>query len=77
MCHMTSDILDFIPGLLEDTDEHIEVADRHHVTTKQKGQVKIKMCHDNRDPFIVKLHNVVLAPYLCDKLFVIITLMNS
>ena len=35
-CHMTPKVSDFIPGLLEDIDEHIEVADRHHVTTKQK-----------------------------------------
>ena len=39
MCHMTPEVSDFIPGLLEDTDKHIEVADIHHVTAKQKGQV--------------------------------------
>ena len=39
MCHMTSEISDFIPGSLEDTDKHIEVADGHHLTAKQKGQV--------------------------------------
>ena len=27
MCHMTPEVLDFIPGSLEDTDKHIEVAD--------------------------------------------------
>ena len=32
---------DLIPGLLEDTDKHIEVADGHHVTAKQKVQVGI------------------------------------
>ena len=42
-CHMTTDVSYFIPGSLEDTDEHIEVADRHHVTVKRKGQIKIKM----------------------------------
>ena len=37
-CHMTPEVLDFIPGSLEDTDKYIEVADGHHVTAKQKGQ---------------------------------------
>ena len=35
--HMTPEVSDFIPGSLEDTDKHIEVADGHHVTAKQKG----------------------------------------
>ena len=34
------------------------------------------MCDDNGDPFIATLHNVILAPELCDRLFSIITLMN-
>ena len=38
---MTPEVSGFIPGLLEDTDKHIEVADGHHVTAKQKGQVRI------------------------------------
>ena len=42
-CHMTPEVMDFIPGTLEDTDKYIEVADGHHVTAKQKGQVRIKM----------------------------------
>ena len=58
-------------------DKHIEVADGHHATAKQKGKVQIKMCDNNRDPFIATLHNVILAPYLCNRLFSIITLMNS
>ena len=41
-CHMTPAVSDFIPGSLEDTDKHIEVADRHHVIAKQKVQVRIK-----------------------------------
>ena len=49
----------------------------HHVTEKQKGQVQIKMRDDNRKPFIATLHNVLLAPDLSDRLFSIITLMNS
>ena len=74
---MTSEVSYFIPGFLEDTDKDIEVADEHHVTAKQKGQVRIKMCDNNGDNFIIKLHNVLLAPYLCDRLFSIIKLMNS
>ena len=77
MCHMTPEILYFIPGSLEDTDKYIEVADGHHVTAKQKVQLRIKMCNDNGNPFIATLHNVILAPDLCDRLFSIITLMNS
>ena len=38
-CHMTPEVSDFIPGPLEYTDKYIEVADGHHVTAKQKGQV--------------------------------------
>ena len=38
-CHMAPEVSNFIPDLLEDTDKHIEVADGHHVTAKQKGQV--------------------------------------
>ena len=33
-CHMTPEVLNFIPGSLEDTDKYIEVADRHHITAK-------------------------------------------
>ena len=51
MCHMTPEVSDFIPGSLEDTDKYIEVADEHHVTAKQKGQVRIQMCDDNGKPF--------------------------
>ena len=76
-CHMTSEVSDSIPGSLEDMDKYIEVADRHHITAKQKGQVKIQMCEDNRKSFNATLHNVLLAPDLCDRLFSIITLMNS
>ena len=75
-CHMTAEVLDFIPGLLGDTDKQIEVADSHHVTAKQQGQVRIKMSDNTRDPFITTLHNLLLAPDLCDRLFPIITLLN-
>ena len=49
MCHMTPEVSDFIPGTLEDTYKYIEVAYGHHVTEKQKGQVQIQMCDDNRN----------------------------
>ena len=61
---MTPEVSDFIPGLLEDTDKHIEVTGGHNVTVKQKGQVQIKMCDDNGDNFTATLNNVVLAPDL-------------
>ena len=35
------------------------------------------MCDNNRDLFIETLHNVLLAPDLCNNLFSILTLMNS
>ena len=35
------------------------------------------MCDNNRDPFIATLHNVLLAADLCDRLSLIITLINS
>ena len=76
-CHMTPEVSDFIQGTLEDTDKYIEVTDGHHVTAKQKGQVQIQMCDDNGNSFITTLYNVILAPDLCDRLFSIITLMNS
>ena len=68
-CHVTPQVSDFIPGSLEDTDKHIEFADGHHVTAKQKGQIRIKICIDNGDPFIATLHNVLMAPDLRDGLF--------
>ena len=48
---MTPEVTDFIPGSLEDTDKFIEVADRHHVATKQKGSVRIQMFDDNGKAF--------------------------
>ena len=68
-CHMTPEVTDFIPGSLEYTDKFIEVADRHHVTAKQKVSVRIQMCDDNGKKFIATLYNVLLAPDLCDRLF--------
>ena len=34
--HMTPEVSDFIPGLLEDVDKHIEVTDGYHNTAKQR-----------------------------------------
>ena len=34
---MTPEVSDFIPGSLEETDKHIEVADRHHVIAKKRA----------------------------------------
>ena len=39
-CHMTPDILDFIPGSLAETDKHIEIADGHF--SQRKKQKKFK-----------------------------------
>ena len=74
---MTPEVTDFIPGSLEDTDKFIEVADGNHVTAKQKGSVRIQMCDDNGKTLFTTLYNVLLAPDLCDRLFLIITLINA
>ena len=71
---MTQEVSYYIPISLEDTDKYIEVADRHHVAAKQKGQVQIKMCDGNKNPFIATLHNVILAPDLCARLSSIVML---
>ena len=76
-CHMTPEVSDFIPCSLEYTDKYIEIADGHHVTEKQKGQVRIKFCDNNGNTFITTLYILLLAPDLCDRLFSIITVMNS
>ena len=75
-CHITPQVSDFIPGFIDNTDKHIEVADGHHVTSKQRGQVLIKMCDDNGDSFIATLHHVLLAPDLYGSLFSIIKSTN-
>ena len=75
-CHMTPEVSDCIPSSLEDTNKHIGVADGHHVTEKQKGQVRKQMCNYHEDPLIAALSNVLLEPYLCNRLFSIIMLMN-
>ena len=35
------------------------------------------MFEDNGNPFVMILHSIILAPDLCDRLFLIITLINS
>ena len=74
---MAPEVSDFVLGSLEDTDKHIEVADGHDVTAKQKGEVRIDICKYHGDPFIATFYNVLLAPELCGRLFSIITLINS
>ena len=68
-CHMTPQVLYFIPFSLEDTNKYIEVADGHHIPAKQKVQVQIQTCDDNVDTFIAAFHNVLLALDLCKGLF--------
>ena len=58
-------------------DKYIEVTDGHHITAKQKNQVWIKMCNNNGDPLIATLHKLLLTPYLRNRLFSIVTLINS
>ena len=49
-----------------ETDKYIEVAYGYFVTSKQTGEVQIKMRDDNGKPFIATLYNVLLALDLCD-----------
>ena len=39
-CNMKPQVLDFLPGSLEDTDKYIEVADVNCVKTEKKGNFK-------------------------------------
>ena len=48
--HMTPEISDYKPGSLVETDKYIEVAYGHYVTSKQTGEVQIKM-RDNDGNF--------------------------
>ena len=61
-CHMMSEVSDFILCYLEDTDKHIKVADRHHVTERKKVKCGIKkVCDNNGDAFIATLDKILLA----------------
>ena len=73
---MTPQVSYFIPDSLEDTDKYIEVTYGHHVTAKQKWQVQIKMCNNDGDTFIATLHNILLAPDLCNRLFTMFRITN-
>ena len=73
---MKPEIFDFIPGSLLETEKYIEVAGGHFVTEKQKPESCIKMCDEKCKPFISNLYNVLLATYLCGRLFYIIALIN-
>ena len=46
---MTPQFLDFILGLLDNMQKHIEVADGHHVMEQQSQGVRITICDDNGD----------------------------
>ena len=74
---MKPEISNFIPGLLAETYKYIEVAVGYFITDKQTREFQIKICDGNGKPFIAKLYNVLLAPYLCDQIFSIIMLTNS
>ena len=39
-CLTTPEVMDCIPGLLEDMDKHIEVVDGHHVKEGKKDKYK-------------------------------------
>ena len=73
---MTPDISGFIPVSLVETDIYIKVADMRFIAAKQTGQSKIGMRDNDGKSFICVLYNVLLGPYLCNRLFSIITLMN-
>ena len=73
---MTQEVSDFIPGSLEDTDKHIEVLYKHHITVEKNITSINKMCDNNKDLFIATLQKLFLSLDLCARLFYIITIMN-
>ena len=75
-CHTTPEISDFIPGSLAETYKYIEVADRQFITAK-KRRISDKICGNNEKLLIATFYNVLFSPDLCDRIFSIITLMNS
>ena len=40
--NVPQEVSDFIPGSLKDTDKHIDVTNRHHMTAKKKDKYKKK-----------------------------------
>ena len=77
--NMTHDTRSFIfySRFIRRYGKHVEVVYRHYFTAKQKGQVQVKMCDDNRKLFIATLHNVLFPPDLCNRIFSIIAVMKS
>ena len=66
-CHMTLNILDFIPSSLVETDKYIKFVDGNFVTEKQIGESQIKMHDDNGKTFVATLYNVLFAkPWYCN-----------
>ena len=75
-CYITPQVQYFILGPFEEKDKHIEVTDGHYVMAKKKGEFQVKLCDDNKYPFITTFKNVLLAPDICNRLFSIIISMN-
>ena len=76
-CHMTPEFSDLLQVHYKIRINILKLRTDITSQRRKKGQVRIKICDDNGDPFIATLHIVLLAPDLCEKLFSIITLMNS
>ena len=76
-CHMTPEVTDFIPELLEDTDYSLKLRTDIMSRQNKKVSVCIQMCDYNGKKFIANLYNVLLAPDICDRLFSIIMLINA
>ena len=53
-CHMKSEILDFIPVSLVETDKYIEVVDGNFDASKQTGEVKIKFMVTMGQPSLLR-----------------------
>ena len=74
---MKPEISDFLSGSLVEMDKYIEVADVNLVTEKQIGEVQENPHDDNGKNVIATLYNILFAPDFSNKLFSIITLINS
>ena len=73
--HMMPNIQDFIPGLLECTDNHVKLTDRNHVTAKQKDKYEekcvsiTKILYRNisqRNFGIISMRQVILHYYVTE-----------
>ena len=74
---MTTEISNFIPGSLAESDKYIEFARGHFVIEKQTGEVQMNLCDVNGKSLIATLYNILFAPDLCECLFNVVELMNS